>query len=484
MDRLRKHRQQLSLSEEGQKFIELLKTENIDKQYGFRIEPVSDGLAEMVLITDEPRTVGILMIFAENAVLKTDGTPVILLSNDATTKIKAQGIELIDKLVIIPEDYPYGKNIFRYIHQCFSVSFGKADSGFTLSDVAGYDIVVNTNMVAVDAALNRDRCNGVPARIDFGAVVKLKERTSRDWDQNSEMDLFAFGGYVDFVRTPMTVMHGQLPLYKHAPQAHISCVRATIPDPCILSILLPVANELFVQQNIWAHQMAQRFDEKTPNIGALAVDKDSGRDYFITDHESFFRFLYDTTTFPTTGLLLDMNVGTVQMPWWNPLMTNQNQFAQKLGKFMNAPVSEIPPMLTSSQIVDWTGVVRENDKPQDSRIIDFLRLRLQKADRGAIEPFLNRYINQPQIRAKYLMELGSNYFRPLYYNQMVDFTAPFISFCAQKLLANRIRIIFEQRAEHGPSALTASTIANAEALKSMPTILTAHAPGVGVNFVF
>ena len=145
----------LSLSEEGTKYIEILKKLNNDSNTRFQFESFkTNSNIDTVCITHEDGKHAVILGFTEVAP-KAGDSPIISYLQPAVDQMINRGVSVANAILVGPEDYPKSATMFQYICDVLDVATNNPSIQMNINSFGDVDILISTNLSEAEDTLRK-----------------------------------------------------------------------------------------------------------------------------------------------------------------------------------------------------------------------------------------------------------------------------------------------------------------------------------------
>ena len=296
-------------------------------------------------------------------------------------------LELLNVILVSPEDYGRVQNMINYIRNSFMIAVNKADEQL-VNDVLGTsNILVSDNPQDYETELARLDPHGVPMRHDLTLTVyasNQRQRNNVDLDHDmyygpknqDRVILGTVGGYVEFARL-------QPNEYKFYPIVHISDIQSAIPSARLVPMFLSLAMRRWIMERGWLAYYSRYFsaDGKSINLGSLIPDENSPTGRFVVDNPNTLNE-FCSKVFADPQIALEVNEGRAKICGIERYAGNtQRQIpvvANQVNAFFGQNIIDLNILASqgqqpfTKQDTTFRGVFSYGNSRQDSAFIDFL----------------------------------------------------------------------------------------------------------------
>lgn len=467
------------LSREGRDFIEDVKEKFTN--VGYKFKHFEGSISSMLIYKNDPTNskneAAILIGFVESIRGDTTASAAVLLLHGAKEAYEKQGFDVIQVVVIGPEEYNRVNQWFINIDAHFLWYYDDEETKLTADSFSNTEVYTEISC-SVDEALQFYMDHGphaVPPRADYAMCLKMKNKDNRDSRNNTEV-VAAIYGYVDFYAQTQGRAFSKLSGYGSLLHTEFF---STIPDPNIMFIIYKTLVQKFVMEYEWLYNFKE-FTANDPILGNLIEDED-GKPWIPKDDRA--RTAWETTLewahrdfinlSPTP--VMDITLGRLQPPIIHFISKYNNvrdNVFNKVANFFEVSVDEIPELFIGDHVTnskgdvtfipecsgeDYTGVVTveyhkllfghvrrafENlygrhkshmtSQHFDSRYIDYLCMMKNDIPPDAVKTLLE-YYNDPTIRAKCISKTYQAIIEFRYINKVYEVNPAFVEFINDRL---------------------------------------------------
>lgn len=446
ISRFRDRQKFLSLSDEGNKYIETLKKLNSDSNTRFQFESFkTNSNIDTVCITHEDGRHAVVLGFTEVAP-KSGENPIITYLQPAIDQFINKGVSVANAILVGPEDYGKSANMFQYICDVIDVATNNPSIQMDASSFSNVDILVSTNLSEAEDTLRKMYPHTVLPRMDVAATFKIQDPRNRE-DQAA---IAVVTGYTDFIGNSIQQGYGPATI-KFSPIFHME-IHSPIADPCLMGLVLPSAIDIFCVNHQWL-RVYDNYGPNDLNLGLLIPASNTLAPWRAKDRnerDDFIRKYVD----PVPNPVLDITAGKAQIPLVKYLVNDQNQiniFKQKLANFFGGIDPNIIPNpidLGPQDIINYTGIVQDitegKDALVDSRKIDYLHIANKSNSVERAQLWLN-YWPDPSVRSKALHEFYPSKWENRFSTTLRVINADFLNMMNYLLKERRITFIYENR---------------------------------------
>lgn len=363
-----------TLSTEGTEFLNVL-TETLEKESG--IKKTVLPRTNCHLFHDGKTAVGI--IFEEHLTVQRNMEPLTRYTSQAYKEAADlfPTISTINIVLCSSTDYGRVQKWIVYIKQALIYGLNGSLS-FDIENISQSGLFrVITNKHVVDSVVNDMCVHGVLPYYQYGLVLEMYEERDvpRDrFDMRVQNDanwtpILCIPAYTTFL-TKNEFGGGDL---KYIPQIHIAEPLCVLPHTKMLPLVMSLAVQYFLSNGMWKDYFNQ-YDTKSPNIGSLWIDPETGEPAFVNNVREREQFIGARCETPT--IVLDIINGRASIPGVNLLSTQEwqkwflGQFSEffKDSRFLDSPrVVDVP-------YFEYTGVVKYEGQSYDSRAFDYFKI--------------------------------------------------------------------------------------------------------------
>ena len=433
------------LSEKGEHYIEVLQKFLKAKNSKIRFEALSSP-AECLAVCSHGDAV--ILILSETAKL-TDNQPTASLFRDAAESLKAKvgNIKLVNVIIVTPQDYEKPEVMGAHLYNVFISREDMNIQGFNYEALKSFQIEVSTNMDVYFNYLNRNNPHGVNARADIALTYSV--HAPRENQNNNTADIFnynrynkiefgAVGAYVNFIQS--TNMHQGMP--KYIPEVHISEITTSLPCDGILPMLIGLAKEHLLDNQLWKAPFGELSGDSRVNIGNLLVDPVSGCTCRVDNIPGRDNFIASYLEPPT--LVLDIMEGRARIPGLE-LFSQFNDDAQakllEICRRFSGPYATFPAngKTVYPQYSTWEGYAQQGNVYHDTRYIDFLNMMIHHlSNRSQCQQLLLRY-QKPEQKVEIVKQFAPD--AVFHYYCHVSVLDPTIVMNLQNAVRNSVRMV-------------------------------------------
>lgn len=439
----------IGLSPEGTQYLDDFKALNRDGNTQFRIEPVSGAGIEAMLVVHPNGEQAVLVGFAETASKSYVDTPepAILLLQSVTTQVGLRNIKIVNAIIISRDDYVRATQLYQNICDVLDVATDAPEAQIKLGHFAGYDIRVGTNIAEAEDYIRKTSPHSVPPRMNVAAIFKIVKRTKDNTEKQEEPTTIAVvTGYTDFIQAGGVSVGIQQVIPKFKPLFHMEMF-SHLPDPALISLVLPTMVELFCVKWGWLAQF-DMYDVDKINIGNLIPGDPSGAPWHIADRQERNRFLGQYFE-PVATPCLDVMAGKAQIPLVKFLGSDDkyiDALRARIANFLEVDIAKIPsPVRKTEAVNDFVGVIRQ-DQTFDSRYIDYLWVAKKNGNVDRSRLWM-AYYPDSRVRGKEMSLMFPSAWEPLYINILKMISAEFINAVSDILDEKKVKFTFENQGQ-------------------------------------
>lgn len=382
------------VSEQGHKFIEQLCNElnnpmkKASKTYWADIRVMNLSQPNDTLAVVDHGWAVILIMAESN--LSIDDYPVAHLSKLAASNLGTivPGVQIIETIVITPDDYPRADKFASYIRSLFVAMLkpGKA----TVASVGASNLTFSENPRDYEAALAQLSPHGVPLKADLCLTIYHQLRQQYNYNQQniwapenedywksaegqSRRVLATVGCNLEFIKSNPLATD-----YKYTVRFHISDINSSILANELIPVFIVIAVKKFVLSDAWKMWLRSNpvnAHGERINVGYLFPDGNGGRSDVKTD-EAFNTIMQ--MQFDGVEVVLDVVEGRARLPGlWKFVSSDRNTIDSVLGDFANffggniEPYQGAVPYMLNDGATQYRGVYMFGNKTLDTANIDF-----------------------------------------------------------------------------------------------------------------
>lgn len=382
---------------------------------------------------------------------RTRNLPAAYQEIDTMTKTGQFPWTAITIVLVTPEDYARESQFEQYIDRV--LKYGYTDNNtqsFSIGSIANNMFRIVTSKHAVDQVVNDMSVSGIIPFYQYGFVLEMC--INPDWKNNQfyQNRFMDDSQYVPILAVPMYTsmqisdcfgMNGQG--MRFTPQVHVSEILSIFPSVKMLPFVIALATQVAIMQQLWREAFNQ-YDRKSPNIGSLWIEPDTGEPGFVNNAQE--RDLFIAQRCDTPILVIDSQYGRPTIPGLTVLGSNAhlaifgNEFFNMFGFDVlgNTNCDSL-----ASPYFEYTGVV-DYEGPHDSRAYDYFKvLNSCNNDRAILDRFLTiPPINDPGVKLNALTAMNYN-LRSLYDTPM-NVVNPALIAAISHAIGQRVSFIGQQ----------------------------------------
>lgn len=370
-----------------------------------KLDYVHTDIADVAGFTKEGKTFLIIFDYTNNTGVPTPKQFATIIT-DAANKL---GTAVINYVNVITEDFARSAQMADVIENEFRlIELGNAP----LTDIGSYHgvkLTLECNVNRVREFIDRMNPHSIQPRIDYGFILQAEELRGQ---QVVTRPLVALGGYTRVAdpAAPTQPSQGLIAM------ANITAVASSVPDRNMATVALPIACELFINQQYWLAPYAT-FSKNAPNLGSLFLDDATKKPLRVTTQQALNQLAFEKFKHPI--LAMDIPEGYYTIPGLRQFAHDFAGATNSVATFVRSP--EPLPICSDRAFSEIIGATDGNTK--DSRCSDYLNLVHKGIDRAAIQDILRMY------DADHTGNVLGNWvdYKPLYGVNRVPFSAAFVA---------------------------------------------------------
>ena len=209
-------------------------------------------------------------------------------------------------------------------------------------------------------------------------------------DDDDDALVAIISGYVDFMRVQTGASSTFLPL------VHVSRIHTPIPSPRIIPLVLTLAYEHWVCNEMWKTQFNE-IGDKLPNVGALFRDRNTGGVCFVNNTVERDQLLQNVLR---PILVVDFVNGRDHIPGLEKLAcpSTYPELINNFNHFFNNEVINPNFIPAHPMYREYVGTVQQGSQPVDSRCIDYLNMVVRYPTEPEKCCKLTSVVNDPRIQ--------------------------------------------------------------------------------------
>lgn len=432
---------QTSISEKGIEYFNRIRKDLEDTTWGHTISTTTLNEPNNAwMFTDVKHNVCMIMIINENFSTSDSDESRMSMFNAARSAARAinSTVDIMNVIVVYPEDYDKVATMSIDIKNSFLSETDPDFNRITLKSLEGTNFVVSTNRESVLSFVNQISPHGVHPDFQYGFTINMVTRVEQQkFDVSNKKEyrtqpIIAVTGRTRVltlgsgVVRPNSSIFGMQAAPSFLPFSEITGVFTTIKRPEMMALVLAVAQQVFINNDMWQVPFMNFASKNHLDLGNLFQNEDGTLQTFNQEtivREAIMRFFHR----PYLTINITEGRSRVRGLEWLASPEHNASIAGIFNDFFRPCYGQnvLDPNIDMAikRFPEFIGTIMDEGELKDSRYIDFLRVvQRNPNDYQNALPLLSIY-NNPSDRANFIKTISAQYMtRYVSSNVVFDYT--------------------------------------------------------------